>query len=68
MSSSRSGELKSGAAYQFLALVGLLVAFALRVHRLGEANVWWDEGFTIGLARRPFPEMIWGTDGGPARW
>jgi mannosyltransferase len=61
MSSSRSGELKSGAAYLVLALVGLLVAFALRVHRLGEANVWWDEGFTIGLARRPFPEMIGGT-------
>ncbi|WP_448601289.1 hypothetical protein [Thermoflexus hugenholtzii] len=61
MSSSRSGELKSATAYRVLALVGLLVAFALRVHRLGEANVWWDEGFTIGLARRPFPEMIWGT-------
>lgn len=30
----------------------LMLAFALRVHRLGEKNIWWDEGFTIALVRK----------------
>ncbi len=42
-------------------LTGLWVAFALRVYRLGDQNVWWDEGFTIWLARQPFLEMTLGT-------
>jgi uncharacterized membrane protein len=29
----------------------LLVAFALRVHRLADANIWWDEGWTLWLSR-----------------
>ncbi|MCX7689501.1 glycosyltransferase family 39 protein [Thermoflexus sp.] len=44
-----------------LSLAGLLLAFALRVYRLGDQNVWWDEGFTVWLARQPFLEMTLGT-------
>jgi len=28
-----------------------LIAFALRVFRLGDAAVWWDEGFSVWEAR-----------------
>jgi len=30
-----------------------LVALALRLHRLGDADIWWDEGWSIWLARMP---------------
>lgn len=30
-----------------LLLAGLWVAFALRVYRLGDQNIWWDEGLAI---------------------
>lgn len=30
----------------------VLLAFVLRVHRLGEANIWLDEGLSIGLAKQ----------------
>ncbi len=36
-----------------LPLVLLLVAFALRVFRLGDQNVWWDEGLAIWAVRKP---------------
>ncbi|HID89539.1 MAG TPA: hypothetical protein EYP52_07510, partial [Anaerolineae bacterium] len=36
---------------QLLLLVGLLVAFALRMYRLGDQNIWWDEGFSIWAVR-----------------
>ncbi|HEY6042562.1 MAG TPA: glycosyltransferase family 39 protein, partial [Anaerolineae bacterium] len=29
----------------------MLVAFALRLYRLADANVWWDEGWTRWLSR-----------------
>jgi hypothetical protein len=29
----------------------LLLAFALRVHRIGEQRVWWDEGWSVWAAR-----------------
>jgi len=32
-------------------LIVVVVAFGLRLHRLGDANVWWDEGFGVWLAR-----------------
>ncbi len=31
----------------------LLIAFALRLHLLGGAPVWWDEGWTVWLIRHP---------------
>ncbi len=39
--------------YLFI-LAGLLVAYALRVHRLGAQNVWWDEGLSVLAARESF--------------
>ncbi len=32
-------------------LLILLLAFALRLYRLGQADIWWDEGFSVWLAR-----------------
>ncbi|MBN1887159.1 MAG: glycosyltransferase family 39 protein [Thermoflexales bacterium] len=29
----------------------LLLAFALRAYRLGEQNIWWDEGYSVYVAR-----------------
>ncbi len=29
----------------------LLLAFALRTHRIGEQRVWWDEGWSVWVAR-----------------
>jgi 4-amino-4-deoxy-L-arabinose transferase-like glycosyltransferase len=36
-----------------LALLGItLLAFALRLYKLADQNVWWDEGWTVWLSRR----------------
>jgi 4-amino-4-deoxy-L-arabinose transferase-like glycosyltransferase len=44
-----------------LLLVSLLLAgFALRVHRLGDKSVWWDEGLAAWAARQSLTEI--------ARW
>ena len=32
----------------------ILLAFALRVLRLGDANIWWDEGLAIWAVRKSF--------------
>src|SRR5262245_39549027 len=45
-------------AAQWLALVLILAAFALRTHRLGNRAIWWDEGFSVFLARLPLVEMM----------
>lgn len=43
-----------------LLVAGLLVAFALRVHRLGDQNIWWDEGLSIWAVRHTLWETtIW---------
>ncbi len=34
--------------------LGLLVAFGLRVYRLGDQNIWWDEGLSVLAARKSF--------------
>ncbi len=46
-----------------LLIAGLLVAFALRVHRLGDQNVWWDEGLAIWAVRHGFLETTTWTAG-----
>lgn len=38
-------------AILWLGIAIILLAFALRVYRLGDACVWWDEGWSIWLAR-----------------
>ena len=35
----------------WLPVIVLLVAFALRVFRLGDQNVWWDEAFSVWVTR-----------------
>jgi 4-amino-4-deoxy-L-arabinose transferase-like glycosyltransferase len=42
----------------WLALLLILAAFALRTHRLGNKAIWWDEGFSVFLARMPLAEML----------
>ncbi len=43
-----------------LLVAGLLVAFALRVGRLGDQNIWWDEGLAIWAVRHGFLETtVW---------
>ncbi|MGC9398765.1 MAG: glycosyltransferase family 39 protein [Anaerolineae bacterium] len=37
---------------RLLLMVGLLVAFGLRLHKLGDQNVWWDEGYSLWVARK----------------
>ncbi|MBN1262419.1 MAG: glycosyltransferase family 39 protein [Anaerolineae bacterium] len=37
-----------------LILGGLLTAFALRVYKLGDQNIWWDEGLSVLAARMSF--------------
>lgn len=36
------------------ALVLIALAFFLRVYRLADKNIWWDEGWTVWLARHDF--------------
>ncbi|MCX7855829.1 MAG: glycosyltransferase family 39 protein [Anaerolineae bacterium] len=43
-----------------LLLIGLLVAFALRVYRLGDQNIWWDEGLAVWAVRHGLVETtLW---------
>ncbi len=43
------------------AVVILLVAFALRLYRLENSSVWWDEGFTAWIASLPTRTMLFET-------
>jgi len=36
----------------------LLLAFALRVAGLADSNIWWDEGWSVSLARRPVADIL----------
>jgi len=36
----------------------VLVAFALRTYLLGATNLWWDEAYSVWLARRPLTELL----------
>ncbi len=49
--------------YYWLLLAGLSVAFALRVYRLGDQNIWWDEGLAIWAVRHSFVETTLWTAG-----
>ncbi len=37
---------------RFLLILVLLVSFALRLYRLGDKSVWWDEGLAVWAARQ----------------
>ncbi len=49
--------------YSLFLLMGLLAAFALRVYRLGDQNIWWDEGLAIWAVRYGFAETTLWTAG-----
>jgi len=36
----------------------LLLSFGLRVHRIGEQRVWWDEGWSVWAARFPVADIL----------
>ena len=42
--------------YGPLAIV--LLSFALRLYTLGDANVWWDEAYSVWLARMPLADVL----------
>ncbi len=45
---------------KLLALIGILLAFFLRVHSLEDENVWWDEGLAIWAVRQSwFETTLW---------
>ncbi len=44
-------DISAKAWPRWLALAILLLAFALRVYRLGSQNIWWDEGYSVHVAR-----------------
>lgn len=43
---------------RWIALGGILLAFALRLHRLGAESLWYDEAVSVFLAQQPIPELI----------
>lgn len=36
----------------------MVLAFALRTHRLAGQSIWYDEGLSVYYARRPLPELL----------
>jgi len=49
-----AGKPRPALAYLDVAAIALmaLAGLALRLHRLGNQNVWWDEGYSVYLARK----------------
>ncbi|MCC6169975.1 MAG: hypothetical protein IT329_22340, partial [Caldilineaceae bacterium] len=43
---------------RLLLLAGLLLAFGLRLHRLGAESLWYDETVSVYLASQPIPDLI----------
>ena len=41
----------------WLALALTLLAAGMRFYRLGQKSIWWDEGFSVFMARLPLAEM-----------
>lgn len=51
-------ELSGPAGRRLALLLLLLLALALRLYRLGDASIWWDEGWSVWLARQPVAEIL----------
>lgn len=45
---------------RIICLFIILVGFGLRVYRLGSQSLWYDEGFSVWLARQPLPAVTFG--------
>jgi uncharacterized membrane protein len=43
---------------RWMALGGILLAFALRLHRLGAESLWYDETVSVFLAQKSIPDLI----------
>ncbi len=41
----------------WLPLLVLLLAFALRVYKLGDQNIWWDEGYSVYVTRHAIGDL-----------
>ncbi len=48
---------------RYAAALVVLSAFVLRMTRLGEQNVWWDEALAIWAVRKPFMDATLWTAG-----
>jgi hypothetical protein len=48
----------TSALWTGLVVAVLLLGFGLRVHRLAYDSVWWDEGFSVWMARLPIRQML----------
>ncbi len=49
--------------WRLLALLGLLVGFALRLYRLGAESLWYDETVSVALAQKSIPALLRHTAG-----
>src|SRR6185503_6861272 len=58
LGASKPTPLRARLPAHALALLLILAAFALRTQRLGNKAIWWDEGFSVFLARMPLAEMM----------
>lgn len=47
--------------WQWLMVVLLLLAFGLRLQRTGDRAVWWDEGWSVWVARQSVTEIVYQT-------
>ena len=56
--SSNIPHAATGQWQRLLILVGLLVAFALRLFQLGAESLWYDETVSVALARQTIPDLI----------
>ena len=51
MNNGRQASLSGTHARRWAMVAALLLGFFLRVHRIGEQRVWWDEGWSVWAAR-----------------
>ncbi len=67
-SSERLGRLQSVASRLpqrlIVALIFLIVALGFNLYRLGDPSIWFDEAFSVELARQPLP-LLWHIIFGP---
>lgn len=47
--------------WQWLMVALLLFSFGLRLHRTGDRSVWWDEGWSVWVARQSLTEIAYQT-------
>jgi 4-amino-4-deoxy-L-arabinose transferase-like glycosyltransferase len=47
--------------WQWLMVALLLLSFGLRLHRTGERAVWWDEGWSVWVARQSLADIAYQT-------